>query len=654
MSELNNDSSGITLRSLAVGAVLCAAIGTGAAYGSNVIGGSMLAANFTTGAAFFLFFFLVGGVNTMLRVVRRSSALKGGELAAIYAMMMIASTIPTLGLMGYIPPVLTAPFYYATPENNWVDTIQPLVPEWMVPDPAVAKGLYEGLPQGATIPWELWIMPLLAWGVFVMALFIVMICMTVILRKQWMDHERLIYPIVQVPLELIKGEQTSGYVNSFFKSKLMWTGFLIPFSIQSMNALHNYYGYLPSVQLSDSVPIFGGTQALPFYLSFPTIGFTYLINLDIALGLWVFNLLAVLEKGLFDAVGIHSTEHSSAYGIPDYPFMAHQGMGAMIVLVLFGLWAGRKHLQGVWRAVLGREDSADDGDEMLSYRAAVLGMVGGLLVMSLWLWQSGLSTWWVILLFLFGTFIAYLGLTRIVAQGGVAVARSPMIGTDFVILGVGSTALGSADFVSLAFTFIWSADISTFVMASSANGLKLVAETCPGKRKRRLFWAMLLAIVVTFVCSFWMITSEAYKHGGINFVGQGHWSFVPGAQYPFEFASQAINSPVDPEPAGWVFKGLGAVLMSLLMIARRHYLWWPLHPLGFPISVLGYPVLTVWISVFIAWFCKLVVLKYGGPKLFAQTRPFFLGLIAGQFIVMGVWLIIDHFTGMKGNQLGLT
>ena len=90
------------------------------------------------------------------------------------------------------------------------------------------------------------------------------------------------------------------------------------------------------------------------------------------------------------------------------------------------------------------------------------------------------------------------------------------------------------------------------------------------------------------------------------------------------------------------------------MIARRRYLWWPLHPLGFPISVLGYPVLTVWISVFIAWLSKLIILKYGGPRLFTKVRPFFLGLIAGQFVVMGVWLIIDHFTGMKGNQLGLT
>jgi hypothetical protein len=329
-------------------------------------------------------------------------------------------------------------------------------------------------------------------------------------------------------------------------------------------------------------------------------------------------------------------------------------MGAMIVLVVFGLWVGRKHLFGVWRAVLGKDDGEDDADEILSYRSAVLGLVGGLLVMSIWLWKSGLSSGPIILLFLFGTFVVYLGLTRIVAQGGVAVARSPMIAPDFVLLSVGSTALGSTELVSLAFTFIWSADISTFIMASSANGMKLAAETSKGKRKRLLFWAMMLAIVVTLVSSFWMLTSEAYAHGGMNFVGQGGWSFVNGAQYPFEFVSQAINTPVDSHAGGWVFTGLGGTLMTLLMIARRRFLWWPVHPLGFPISVLSYPVLTVWVSVFIAWLVKLIILKYGGPRLFGIIRPFFLGLIAGQFVVAGIWLIIDHFTGMVGNQLGLT
>jgi hypothetical protein len=43
-----------------------------------------------------------------------------------------------------------------------------------------------------------------------------------------------------------------------------------------------------------------------------------------------------------------------------------------------------------------------------------------------------------------------------------------------------------------------------------------------------------------------------------------------------------------------------------------------------------------------------LAIKYG-PGLFRRTRPFFLGLILGQFSIAGIWLIIDFFMGMTDN-----
>jgi hypothetical protein len=37
--------------------------------------------------------------------------------------------------------------------------------------------------------------------------------------------------------------------------------------------------------------------------------------------------------------------------------------------------------------------------------------------------------------------------------------------------------------------------------------------------------------------------------------------------------------------------------------------------------------------------------------LYRSTRPFFLGLIAGQFVIAGLWLLIDYFTGMTDNRV---
>ncbi len=90
-------------------------------------------------------------------------------------------------------------------------------------------------------------------------------------------------------------------------------------------------------------------------LSFPMIGFTYLINLDIAFSLWFFNLLAHLFQGVMNVLGISSTEKLAPFGAWEKPILAHQGTGAMAVLVIIGLWVARPHLAAVWRQALAGE-----------------------------------------------------------------------------------------------------------------------------------------------------------------------------------------------------------------------------------------------------------------------------------------------------------
>ena len=60
----------------------------------------------------------------------------------------------------------------------------------------------------------------------------------------------------------------------------------------------------------------------------------------------------------------------------------------------------------------------------------------------------------------------------------------------------------------------------------------------------------------------------------------------------------------------------------------------------------------VWFSILLAWACKSALLKLGGAAAYARIRPFFLGLILGQVVVSGMWLVIDFFTGKTGNSLG--
>ena len=89
--------SGVTPRSLIIGFFLSLLIGVGAPYSNMVIRGSRMAMDFSTAAALFLFFLFVGILNLLLGLIKRRFALRTGELATVYIMMIVACSIPTKG-----------------------------------------------------------------------------------------------------------------------------------------------------------------------------------------------------------------------------------------------------------------------------------------------------------------------------------------------------------------------------------------------------------------------------------------------------------------------------------------------------------------------------------------------------------------------------
>ncbi len=634
----------VTFLSLLVGSLFVFCIAAGAPYANMVLRGSYMALDFSNAGAIFLFFFFMLLVPAILRHFRLK--FRDHELVVIYIMALVGSSIATLGLTENFLPIISGGLYYANSENAWAEQIHPYTRRWMFPqDWEAVKYFYEGLPTGYPIPWAAWIKPLLCWLPAILALYFAMICTTVILRRQWIQHERLIFPLVQLPLAILaEGEQTSRY-KPFFKNPIMWTGFAIPFTVGSMRALHNYHNFIPDINLVASFPFFRQTTEVTIALSFPMVGFSYFVNLDIALGIWLFNLIARIEEGCLNMLGVSSTEVLDFSG--PSPLVAHQGMGAIIVLVIFGFWMGRRHLAQVFRKAFQGDESIDDSDEILSYRVAVLGLLVSNLFIGWWLLEAGMA-FWVVPIYLFALFLLCIGVSRVVSEGGVASTRTPLIPTAFVASGLGSSTLGPQNLTVLGMTYVWATSLRNLLMASCANGLKLAEEYLPGN-KRALFWAMLLAIVVSLVSSIWAVLYLSYSYGGINLNG---WFFGPSGMpvYPFNFVSRELNSPDGPDIGGWLATAAGGSIMALLMVARQYLTWWPLHPLGFAIST-NAMTNYIWFSVFLAWLIKGLVLKYGGPALFQRTRPFFLGLIAGQFSCAGIWLLIDYFTGMTDNNI---
>ena len=632
----------VSLRAIAIGAIGCLAIAVGEPFGVLVMQSSPMAADYSTGAALFLFFLVTLLINPLAKLLTGTS-LHTGELATVYIMMVVGAAIPSWGLTMNLIPLLGGFFYYATPENDWANTIQPYIARFLVPeDSAAIQKLFEGRAQGERIPWGAWATPLMAWSLFVVNMYFTTLCVLVVLRKQWVERERLNFPLATLPIEMSTRAKDQA-IAPFYRNYLTWIGFAIPALIGSINALHRYFNFIPQIDLNLWVPFLRRSIWVNFRPHFEVIGLSYLLNLDISMGVWFFAMLNMLAIGLYRMTG-WSIGPEQPYSSPSPPSIAHLALGALLFLVLSSLWSGRQHLRQVWRKALRGDDSIDDRGELLSYRVAVFGFIVSfsLGLFALYATNMNLPTAFV---FQLSALVIFVGLARIISQAGLAYCRAPVAPAVFTVNTLGSSSVGAPGLTALALNFPWSADIRTFVMASAATGLKLAEVT--RLEYRRMFWAIAAAIVVTLAGSITAVIYLAYTYGGINL---SSWQFGYMTTYTGNWITNNINNMQPTHVWHLSFAGLGALLMGLLTFVKNRFVGFPIHPIGLAIG-LPHPVQLIWPSVFFAWLLKALILKYGGPRLYTRLRPFFLGLVLGAFGTAGLWLLIDSFTGLTGNRL---
>lgn len=631
-------------RALAVGAVLCCVIPVMSHLSVDLVHASYMSIDFMPVGAVFVFFVLVLLGNTLVRLIRRDAALTRPELLVVYTMLIVCSSITTMGLGSQLLPIMAGPHQYATVENRWAELIHPHLPGWLVPNAELAKRFFVGLQPGESIPWGAWLRPLLGWIAMLGPAYFAMIACMVILRKQWVEKENLIFPLTVLPMAMSESPSGKEVLGPFFRDWGMWIGFAIVFVLTSSSALNSYWDVFPKVVLNDSFPIFRNTTNLTLRLSFPVLGFAFLINKDLSFSLWAFYLLFLCVTGFFNIIGIRLNENLGIYGSRS-PILAYLGMGALGAFVIGGLFNARDHLKDVFGKAFGRRPEVDDSDEILSYRTAVWGLLISVAVMWIWLSVVGLKPW-IGPLYLALAYILFLGLTRVVSEGGLPTIVAAMIAPTVVTSMLGSRVLGAAGLMAMALMYVWCADIRIFPMAETAQGLKMI-EDCPRRKRGGIFWAIVLALVISFVVSIVVSMMLAHKYGGMTL---NRWFFEGSPQAPFRLMTEKLQSPHGPSGPGYLLMGLGAVVTTGLAILRASFAGFPLHPIGFVVGSV-WLMNHLWASVFLAWLVKSLVLRYGGPVIYRRLVPFFMGLVLGQYTAAAFWFVVDLCTGRTGNQV---
>ncbi len=640
----------LSLRAVATGALLSLGISVFFAWARLGMATTGMSADYITAAAIFFFFVLTAAINPLLKLVRLSWGFDRSELIVIYIMMIVASAIPTWGFTANLIALLPSVFYYATPENEWAQLLHPHVTEWLVPqDPEAIRYFFEGLPAGQPIPWSAWMTPLLAWVSFILSIYLMMITIMIIMRRHWVEHDRLTFPLLQLPMDMTEEGEPGSKLTPFVKQPLMWVGFALPFLLLSTSALNHYYPFIPEISLRHSVPLFGNAMVLTTNVNFIALGLSYFLSLDVSLSVWLFHLLAKTQIAAESLLGfsLHGRRDLFTEGSLS---VAYQGMGAMLVFVLLGLWTSRSYLKQVWAKITRDEGALEDGDELLSYRAAAVVLTLSALYATGWLTAAGVPLP-VSILFMAVAFAIFYGLARIVAEGGLGFARAQMTAQPFVINAVGTEMITAPGLVTLGFSYCWAGDLRTMVMASAISGMKLADSG--NVRGRLLMWAMLLAIIIALAGSVGMLVWMGYRYGGINL---DWWFYNRFGEIVHSDSAHKIANPIEPLEQWsvigprYLFAGIGAAVMGFLMWARHHWVWWPTHYLGFPIGATLMMNWT-WFSVFLGWVLKALILRYGGVFLYHRLRPLFLGLILGHVFVSGFWVMFDFVTGETGNEI---
>jgi hypothetical protein len=312
-----------------------------------------------------------------------------------------------------------------------------------------------------------------------------------------------------------------------------------------------------------------------------------------------------------------------------------QQAGGFVTLVLFGLYMARGHIAAVVRAAWRPRSGADDRDELLSYRIAVSGLLLSLFYAMAWMYALGISLLGISVQL--GLLLIYfLGLAKIVAETGLVYIETPLR-TQEVAAAVLGPAVQTPDHVGMALTANSVESHREYILPTLTH-IARIHHTFRWNRTR-IVGAQCAASVVGFIASVAYTLDLCYGATGAANIRHVYVF----NNYGLRMFGRVVTWASDvPSFTGTEFGFLAAgALGTLLLSALRLRLpWWPLHPVGFTVGYV-FPVRVTAFTVFLVWAFKALVLRIGGVTLYRRLQPFFLGLLIGYTLGVGISTLTD-------------
>ena len=578
----------------------------------------------------FLVFLLTLG-NLVLGRLRPRWALTPQELLVVYTMLAIGSALVGHDMLQILVPTMSHLHRFEPIERRYGEIIRH-VPSWLVvTDQYALQSAYLGQESifdlRNLVPW---LGPIAWWFGFVVALCAVMWGLNLAFRRQWVEHEKLSYPILQVPFAL------TVETRALLTSRLFWLAFAIAGGIDLINGLNVLFPLLPRIPIVHVLNLrdlfterpwqdmgFAWVSFYPF-----AIGMCFFMPLDLAFSFWFFFFFWKLQRVFASHIGIQ--------GMVGFPFVEEQTAGGYYAVALVGLWITRRHLLRVGRLALGlSEPDATEWDRTEARLAAILTMGG--LAFLLWFCVSAGMTWWIAALFFALYFMISIAVTRMRAELGPPCHDLHAIGADRQVTRFFGAAWlrhqNPADLAMFGFLNFFNRAHRSHPMPHGMEGFR-IAERLKMDNRRYLV-AMALAVVAGAASAFFALLWVFNKYGAsAQIIGPGEWF----GRETWDNIHVQFTAPPPYQTANLTAVIIGVLTGLGLAALRMNLTWWPFHPVGYATSG-SWSMEQLWFCVMIAWLAKALLLKYGGAKAYRPAAPFFIGLIMGDFCVGSFWNI---------------
>ena len=608
--------------------------------------------------------FALSLINLPLKRYVPKFALTTGDMALIYAMLCVSSAIAGHDIIQRMFPIIGYAFHFATPENDWQALFHRYVPRWLVvADKSVLVGYYkdrEPIYENTLYIAEYvrtWVGPCLAWSTVIFAALACMLCINIVVRKQWSESERLAYPLAHIPLQIINNGPR------LFATRLLWVGFGVTVVFNLINGLHFLFPAVPGI-------FYGGFDMGRYFTAKPwnalgqlpirfhpfAIGLAFFMPLDLAFSCWFFYWFWRIEQvagvALFSSGMLGGL---AGYGdsVAGFPYVWAQSVGACAAILFMTLWVLRFTGKDMLYSILRRpridghsgltgsgseriaSETPGNRTEMRQYRRAILGIIASMSYLVGFCYMAGMSVWvaaaFFTILFAISTVV-----TRIRAEAGYPMHDFVFRPDEIMVAGLGTRAIGARNLTLFSYLHFL-----VYAQRSNPQPQQLeafrLADRMNLRMDKMLIAGLLVAAAAGSIAACWAYLHTAYRYPVLTF-------------HPSEPVYTRLKNwliyPKEVDLNSLVFMGVGFGVGLWFTVMRRLFLWWPLHPAGYVIGG-TWSLNLLWFSIFISWAVKLIVLRFGGRKQHQQVGTFFIGLVLGEFVTASFWGIVGTIMGER-------